>query len=105
VPSRRTGWTFARNAVLIAFTMGRPSPSRRRFSAVDRTIATLLGAIWLVAGLAAVVIGIATTRWQPIVLGSAALWYASLWLRVAAQRRLLRWTELAFPWRPDRGSQ
>jgi len=70
-----------------------------KFSAVDQTVATILGAIWLLAGFAGIVVGIMQAHWQPIVLGSGALWYASLWLRVAARRRLLTWSELAVPWR------
>jgi hypothetical protein len=78
---------------------GRASRRRHRFGAVDQTVATLLGAIWLVAGLASILLGITYARWPAIVLGSGALWYASLWLRVAARRRLFTWSELAFPWR------
>jgi hypothetical protein len=45
------------------------------------------------------VVGLMYGRWLLGVIAAFALWYAILWFRVAARSRLLRWSEIARPWR------
>ena len=73
--------------------------SRRKIGGVNRTVALVLATIWLCAGIAALLLGHLHGRWLLAALGAFALWYASLWLRVATRRRLLTWSELFIPWR------
>jgi hypothetical protein len=59
----------------------------------------VLAFIWLAAAISAIVLGLTRARPTLVVLGAFALAYGLLWLRVAATRRLLTWSELAIPWR------
>lgn len=64
-----------------------------------RIVGALLAAVWLCAGLAALVIGATTQRWLLAVGGLAAFWYGVVWVYVARQRRLLTGREALTPWR------
>jgi hypothetical protein len=64
-----------------------------------RGVAIFLAMIWLGAGLAAVSLGIANRRWLFVVVGTAALWYGALWIRVAQWKRTLTTNEAFRPWR------
>jgi len=74
-------------------------PTNRPLSRVDRMGAFVLAVIWLIAGIAAIFIGLTQARWFLAALGVFGLWYALLWLRVVSRRRLRTWAEFAFPWR------
>lgn len=74
-------------------------PIQRKLGNANRILAFVLAGIWLCAGFAAIAVGLAHARWVLAVAGALALGYAVLWLRVAARRRLLAWSELVLPWR------
>jgi len=63
-------------------------------SRANRVVARALAIAWIVAGAAAIVLGIARHRWLGVPLGLLAVWYGLLWVRVA---RTGRW--IAWPWR------
>jgi len=75
---------------------------RDKLGPIDRTVATVLGLIWLSGGVTSIVLGLARASWLPVLFGPFALWYAVAWLRVARRNRLLTWSELATPWRRGR---
>jgi hypothetical protein len=58
---------------------------------LDRLVATLLAAVWIAAGLAAVMVALWTDRWLVMLLGPPAIWYGLLWVRVARTGRKLSW--------------
>jgi hypothetical protein len=78
----------------------RPTVANRRgLPGVNRVVALALAAIWLCAGVAGIVVGVAYGRWLLVTFAIFAVWYAVLWFRVVARSRLLTWRELAAPWR------
>jgi hypothetical protein len=68
-------------------------------SQINRVAAGILAFVWAGAGIAGLVIGYVHGRWLVAVPALFALWYAGLWLRVAAQARLLSWSDVVRPWR------
>ncbi len=64
-----------------------------------RIVGSLLAAVWLCAGVAAVVIGVTEKHWLLVAGGFGALWYGVVWVYVARQRRLLTSREALMPWR------
>jgi len=72
---------------------------RRDVIGLNRAVACALGVIWSSAGVAALFFGLTQSRWGLVVAGLLALGYALLWLRVAALKRLLMWSDLVHPWR------
>ena len=66
---------------------------------VNRFIALLLAIVWLCAGMTLLVIAFVDRRALLALLGLIAIIYAMLWLRVFARARLVRFSELALPWR------
>jgi len=72
---------------------------RNAVSGVNRLAALILSLVWLCAGVAGLVLGIARSRIVPIIASLLAIGYAILWFRVFARSRLLTWHELIAPWR------
>ncbi len=72
---------------------------RTRLGHVNRLVAAILAVIWAAVGIIGLVIGCVYGRWLVAAVALFALWYAVLWVRVAARVRLLRWSEAAMPWR------
>ena len=64
-----------------------------------RIISALLALVWLGAGLVAIAIAVSTSRWLPGVIGSLALLYGLLWVRVMLLGRQLTLREALMPWR------
>ena len=58
---------------------------------VNRTVAAVLAALWIGAGLAAALLGLARRRWLLLLLGPLAIAYGLVWVRVARTRRRLKW--------------
>ena len=73
--------------------------NRSTLSGVNRVVALALAIVWLCAGVAAIVVGVAHAQWLLVAVALTAICYALLWLRVVARSRLLTWRELAAPWR------
>ncbi len=71
----------------------------RQLSAVSRWIALVLAVVWLLAGVAALGIGLMRGSWLPLLGGVFALAFGVVWLRVVAQGRPLTWEEVVSPWR------
>ena len=72
---------------------------RAKLSRVNRVVAGVLSLVWAGAGVGGLITGYLYGRWVIAAVAVVALGYAALWLRVAAQGRLLSWSELAMPWR------
>jgi hypothetical protein len=73
---------------------------RTTLSSVDRVIALALAAVWLVVGVAGVVLGLIHGRPLLVALALLAVWYGVIWCRVAAlSRKLTSWREFIAPWR------
>jgi len=64
-----------------------------------RIVGGLLAAVWVGAGLAALVVAVMTSRWLLAVVGLAALWLGILWVRVVREGRRLTVREALMPWR------
>lgn len=64
-----------------------------------RVVGGLLAAVWVGAGLAALVIAVMGSRWLLAVVGLAALWLGVLWMRVVWEGRRLTVREALMPWR------
>ena len=69
-----------------------------------RIVGGLLAAVWIGAGLAALVIAVMKSRWLLAVLGLAALWLGALWVRVVREGRRLTFREALTPWRTGQRS-
>jgi hypothetical protein len=65
--------------------MGKP------VSHVNRVAAALLAGAWLVAGVAAIAVGLVRHRWIGLPLGLLSALYGVLWVRVAQTGRRIRW--------------
>jgi hypothetical protein len=72
---------------------------RTKLSSINRLVAAILALVWASAAVAGFVVAYLSGRWVVFLLALFALWYAVLWARVAVQARLLRWSEVATPWR------
>jgi hypothetical protein len=57
----------------------------------NRYVAAALAAVWISAGVAALVLGVLRERWIPVVLAPLAIGYGLLWVRVAVTGRRLDW--------------
>jgi len=73
--------------------------SRNQSPRTVRIVGGLLAAVWLVAGIAAIGIAVFTSHWFLAVIGVAAVWYGTVWIRAARQGRLLTAMEAFTPWR------
>jgi len=69
-----------------------------------RIVGGLLAAVWVAAGLAALVIAVMKSRWLLAVVGLAALWLGALWMRVVRHGRRLSVREALMPWRAEERS-
>ena len=74
-------------------------PMHSRLGSINRLVAAILALVWGCAGVAGLVVAYIYGAWVAAVAAVFALWYAALWVRVAAQARLLAWSEVATPWR------
>ena len=66
---------------------------------VNRAVAALLALVWAGVGIAGLVAAYVQTRWLMGLAALFALCYAALWIRVVARARLLKWSDIAMPWR------
>ena len=67
-------------------------PERAELGSADRAVAAILAAIWIVAGVAGLAIGLwLRPALLPLLLSPLALGYGWLWLRVARTGRRQRW--------------
>ena len=64
---------------------------RAELSPVNRTVAALLGFVWIVAGANAAIVGVVQHRWPALLLSPLAVAYGFLWVRVARTGRRLQW--------------
>jgi hypothetical protein len=72
---------------------------RSKLGSINRLVAVILALVWGCAGIAGLVVAYVYDRWVAAVVALFAFWYAVLWVRVVVQARLLRWSEVATPWR------
>jgi hypothetical protein len=72
---------------------------RSTLSAVERAIALLLAAIWIVGSFTAILAGLRHGFWVALIVGPLGIWYGMLWVRAARMGRRLRWSEAIRPWR------
>jgi hypothetical protein len=56
---------------------------------LTRAVAAVLALVWLGSGKMAVFLGATRGRWQLLFLGPLAIWYGTLWVRVARTGRRL----------------
>jgi uncharacterized membrane protein HdeD (DUF308 family) len=75
---------------------------RDELSPVNRTVAAVLGLIWIVAGVAAALYGVVQRRWPALLLSPLAVAYGFLWVRVARTGRRLQWPVRRRNARPSR---
>jgi len=73
--------------------------NQRPVRGINRGVALVLAVVWLLAAIAGVIVGIVDGRPLMIAVAILAGWYSALWFRVVAQGRLLRWRDVAAPWR------
>jgi hypothetical protein len=67
-------------------------PDRAELGSADRTVAGILAAVWIAAGLAGLAIGLwLRPALLPVLLSPLALGYGWLWLRVARTGRRQHW--------------
>jgi uncharacterized membrane protein YfcA len=66
---------------------------------VNRAVAAILALVWACAGVAGLVAAYVYGRWLVGIAAVFALCYALLWVRVVVRARLLKWSEIARPWR------
>jgi uncharacterized membrane protein HdeD (DUF308 family) len=64
---------------------------RDELSPTNRTVAAVLGFIWIVAGVSAAIGGMMKHRWPALLLSPLAIAYGIVWLRVARTGRRLQW--------------
>ena len=70
-----------------------------KLGSVNRFMAAVLACVWSAGGLAGLAAAFLTGR-RPLALAALfALGYALLWARVAIAGRLLKWNQIATPWR------
>ncbi|HYY62161.1 MAG TPA: hypothetical protein VE756_12275 [Burkholderiales bacterium] len=50
-----------------------------------------MAAVWIAAGVAALVFGLLRAHWIPVVLAPLAIGYGIIWVRVARTGRQLQW--------------
>lgn len=72
--------------------------ARRPLSRTGRIVAGALAAIWIIVGLAAVVLGAMQRRPAAVLLGIAGVAYGMVWLGVARTGQYVLW-----PFRRERG--
>lgn len=73
--------------------------TRGKVSGVNRAIAIVLAVVWMVAGIAGLILGFNQGRMVVVMVALVAVAYSLLWFRVVARSRLLTWREFAAPWR------
>jgi uncharacterized membrane protein YbjE (DUF340 family) len=78
--------------------------TQRPVGGINRAVAIALAVVWLCAAVAGLVAGVVHERPIMIAVAVFAGWYSALWFRVATERRLLRWRDVATPWRGWRSS-
>jgi hypothetical protein len=64
-----------------------------------RIVAAVLAAVWLIAGMAIVILALTHRHWLAALLGPPAIWYGLAWVRVALEGRHITWAEARIPWR------
>ena len=72
---------------------------RSNVNGVNRLVALLLATIWFCAAVVGMAVALVGDRLLFALLALFAMCYGMLWFRVFARKRLVRWSELAFPWR------
>jgi hypothetical protein len=73
--------------------------TRLKLTRINRIVALVLALIWLIAGTTAVVLGFMQRRLLLPALGTVAIWYGLLWLRVFREGKQLQWRDALRPWR------
>ncbi len=58
---------------------------------LSRTVAGLIGIIWMAAGLAAIGLGAVAREWGSVLLGVLAVYFGGIWWQVARTGRYLVW--------------
>lgn len=66
---------------------------------INRVVAFLLATIWFCAALVGLAVALVGGHLLFALLALFAMGYGMLWFRVYARGRLVRWSELALPWR------
>jgi len=66
---------------------------------INRVVAAMLALVWACIALGGFIVAYASGRWVVGLAAVFALGYAGLWVRVVARGRLLKWSEVAVPWR------
>ncbi|HET7109366.1 MAG TPA: hypothetical protein VFI41_00725 [Gemmatimonadales bacterium] len=64
---------------------------RQAISPLSRIVAGVIGVIWIVAGIAAVILGIPAHQWGTVLLGVLAVYFGSIWWHVARKGRYVAW--------------
>jgi uncharacterized membrane protein HdeD (DUF308 family) len=75
---------------------------RAELNRASRTVAVVLGVIWIVAGVTAGLYGVVQRRWPALLLGPLAVGYGFMWVRVARTGRRLQWPVRRRKARPSR---
>ncbi len=58
---------------------------------IPRIVAGVIGIIWIVAGVAAVMLGIPAHQWGTVLLGALAIYFGGIWWHVARKGRYAVW--------------
>jgi hypothetical protein len=64
---------------------------RQTLSTPNRIVAGVIGIIWILAGAAAVVLGVPAHKWGTVFLGVLAIYFGSIWWHVARTGRYVAW--------------
>lgn len=83
----------------VAPTQGKARPPRVKLNMANRMVALALALIWIIAGLAVVALGLSKGRWLLLPIGTVAVWYGLMWIRVVREGRRLQRSEALRPWR------
>jgi hypothetical protein len=75
---------------------------RAELNRASRTVAVVLGVIWIVAGVTAGLYGVVQRRWPALLLSPLAVGYGFMWVRVARTGRRLQWPVRRRKARPSR---
>jgi hypothetical protein len=60
-------------------------------SRLPRIIAGVIGVIWIVAGMAAIILGVPARQWGTVLLGVLAVYFGGIWWHVARTGRYVAW--------------
>jgi len=64
---------------------------RQTLSTPSRIVAGVIGVIWIVAGVAAVMLGTPAHQWGTVLLGALAIYFGGIWWHVARKGRYVVW--------------